>query len=200
MHYWGDEWFKNNGNDLYEAINYIDKELRRYGIFAISKEKYGSRREDILHLWDGGIYSLLFGHRCFIGTYKHYKNEKLRNFIDQIHHFIYYTIDQGIPSKKENETFEEYSKRYEKRIWKGLSHYTNKIGLLKLVHKYQANMYNKTYQIACKKWPMIIDELIVMVDGYKMIKPCKWGNIDGEEIHNKYWRTPDQPKNEENLI
>ena len=113
----------------------------------------------------------------------------MRNFINQIHHFIYYEIDQGIPLKKENESFEEFSKRSEKRTWKGLSHYTNKIGLLKLVHKYQASIYNKAVQLACKKWPLVTEELIVMADGYKMVKPCKWGNVDGEKIHNKYWKT-----------
>ena len=159
-----------------------------------------SYRDEYLRFWDGGIYEILFGYRCFIGTYKHYKNEKVKNFIDQIHHFIYYKIDQGTPSKKENESLEEYWKRYEKRIWKGLSHYTNKIGLVKLVHRYQASIYNKAFQLACKKWPMVTKELIVFIDGYKMIKPCKWGNVDGKKIHMKYWKTFDQVKKEENLI
>ena len=29
MHYWGDEWFKKNGKDLYEAIDWIEKKLRK---------------------------------------------------------------------------------------------------------------------------------------------------------------------------
>jgi hypothetical protein len=33
-----------------------------------------------------------------------------------------------------------------------------------------------------------------------MVKPCKWGNIDGEKIHKKYWKTFDQIENEKNLI
>lgn len=200
MHYWGDDWFENNGKDLYAAIDFVENYLRKHHIGICGKEKYGSYRDEYLRFWDGGVYEILFGYSCFIGTYKHYKNEKLKNFINNIHHFIYYKIDQGTPSKKENETFEEYSIRYEKRLWKGLSYYSNKIGLVKLVHKYQSSIYNKAFQLACKKWPMVTEELIVDIDGYKMVKPCKWGNIDGEKIHNKYWKTFDQIKNEENLI
>lgn len=188
MHYWGDEWFEKNGSDLYNAINFIENRLRKHGIGICGKEKYGTYRDEFLRFWDGGIYEILFGYSCTIGTHKRYKNEKLRNFINQIHQFIYFTIDQGILSKKEDESLEEYSKRYEKRTWKGLSHYTKKIGLVKLVHKYQASIYNKTFQLACKRWPNITEELIVMTDGYKMVKPCKWGNVDGEKIHNKYWK------------
>ncbi|MDO4465568.1 MAG: hypothetical protein Q4C49_00970 [Bacillota bacterium] len=76
-----------------------------------------------------------------------------------------------------------------KRIWLGLIHINNKIGLTKLVNKFQAYQFNKTFQLACKKWPNIIDELISDIDGYEMIKPCKWGDVDGTEIHNKYWTT-----------
>jgi len=35
---------------------------------------------------------------------------------------------------------------------------------------------------------VVIDELICDIDGYEMIKPCKYGNIDGVEIHNRYWK------------
>lgn len=189
MHYWGDEWFKLNGKDLNDAINFIEKNLRKYHIGVCGKEKYGAYEDEYLRFWNGGIYEILFGYRAYIGTWNFNKYLYLQKFINKIHHFIYHKIDQGTPSKKENESFEEYSKRYEKRNWKGLIHYSKKIGLLDLVHKYQAKMYNKVFQTACKKWPNVIDELIVDIEGYKMIKPCKWGNIDGEEIHKKYWKS-----------
>ena len=82
----------------------------------------------------------------------------------------------------------EMEQQYNNRIWKGLCFYNDKIGLTKLVNNYQAKMYNKVFQQACKKWPDIIDELVVDTVGYEMIKPCKWGNVDGELIHSKYWK------------
>lgn len=200
MHYWGDEWFKNNGNELYKAIDFIDEKLRKAGISCISKEKYGTRREDMLRFWDGGLYQILFGTRCYIGTFRNYKNKKIENFVNKIHHWIYFKLDLGLVDNIENETIEDRVIRQDKYWWKGLCKISEIIGIKKLINKYQEKAYNKAYQIACKKWPMVIDELIVMIDGYKMIKPCKWGNIDGEKIHNKYWKTIDQLKNEENLI
>ena len=61
MHYWGDEWFKKHGNSLYAAIEETDKALRKVGIGCLTKEKYGTRREDMLKLWDGGWYTIIYG-------------------------------------------------------------------------------------------------------------------------------------------
>ena len=56
-HYWGDDWFKKNGNDLYSGINYISRILRKYGkIKYDNKEKFGVLRENILQFWDGGLH------------------------------------------------------------------------------------------------------------------------------------------------
>lgn len=165
MHCWGDEWFEKNGDDLYNAIDFIDQRLRKCGIWVYSKEKYGSRRESVLSFWNGGLYLLLFGYRCWIGTHKVYP-QWLSKIVNNIHHFIYYTLD-----------------------YKVLCPLSRKIGLTKLVQKWQASQYNKAYQLACKQWSNVIDELICDVEGYMMIKPCKWGNIDGEEIHKKYWKS-----------
>ena len=193
MHYWGDEWFEKNGNDLYDAINYIEGYLHKHHIGVCGKEKYGTYRDEYLTFWNGGIYQLLFGYRGYIGTWHHYKWEWFRKFVDSIHRFIYCIIDEGITvSQRKGESFEDFGKRYEKRWWKGLTHINAKIGLTGLVHKIQAKYYNYAFQLACKKWPNIIDELIVMVDGYQMIKPCKYGNINGEEIHKKYWVSIDK--------
>jgi hypothetical protein len=189
MHFWGDEWFKKNGDDLCNAIDFIEKYLRKHRIGICGKEKYGCYRDDFLNFWDGGLYTILFGHSCYIGTHNNYKWKWLKEFVNKIHHFIYYKLDLGlVTSYQKGEPYEDYCKRIEKRFWKGFQHYSQKIGLLKLVQDHQAKHYNKAFQLACKKWPNVKDELIVMVDGYKMIKPCKWGDVDGEEIHNKYWK------------
>ena len=188
MHFWGDEWFKKNGDDLYNAIDFIEKYLRKHHIGICGKEKYGCYRDEYLRLWDGGLYTILFGYRCYIGTHNNYKWKWLKEFVDKIHHFIYYTLDCGTPESIEGESFEDYCVRYKNHKWKGLQHYSNQIGLTKLIQDRQAKHYNKAFQLACKKWPNVKDELIVMVDSYKMIKPCKWGDVDGEEIHNKYWK------------
>ena len=88
MHYWGDDWFENNGNDLYAAINFIEDYLRKHHIGICGKEKYGSFRDEYLRFWDGGIYEILFGYSCFIGTYRHYKNEKLKKAAAAIDEYI----------------------------------------------------------------------------------------------------------------
>jgi len=163
MHYWGDEWFKKNGNDLYTAIAFIEKRLRKHGMFVYGKEKWGCYRDDFIHLWDGSIGDIVIGHRLSYYTWY----EKLFHHIDT--HLI--------PYKKTKLGW----------LYAGLSDFNRVIGLVKLVQKWQAYQYNKTFQLACKKWPNITDELISDLDGYAMIKPCKWGDVDGEKIHNKYW-------------
>lgn len=173
MHIWGDEWFEKNGDDLYAAIDFIENNLVKYGIGVCGKEKWGCYRDDFLRFWNGGLYEILFGYRCHIGTWSFSKYPRIQKLIDKFHHWTYFTLDLGT--------------KWCGGKWKGLCHYSEKTGLLKLVHKYQASMYNKTFQLACKKWPNVIDELISDIDGYRMIKPCKWGNIDGQTIHDKYW-------------
>lgn len=48
--------------------------------------------------------------------------------------------------------------------------------------------YNRVFQEACKKWPDVTEELICDIDGWSMIHPCKWGDIDGKKIHDKHWK------------
>lgn len=48
MHYWGDDWFEKNGDDLYKAINYCCDVWRTYGrIGTHGKEKYGTFRDQL---------------------------------------------------------------------------------------------------------------------------------------------------------
>jgi|ERR1035441_1738761 hypothetical protein len=62
-------------------------------------------------------------------------------------------------------------------------------GILKLIHSYQASVYNYGMQKMCKKFPDIVNELVSDLDGYKMVKPGIFGKVDGKEIHEKYWTT-----------
>ena len=64
----------------------------------------------------------------------------------------------------------------------------NKLGIVKLVQCWQKRGINKLFQRVCKEHPYIVDELISDTDCYMYIKPGKYGDIDGEKIHNKYWK------------
>ena len=78
MHYWGDDWFENNGKIYMQQLieNYLRKHLHWY----MWKRKNTERIDEYLS-FGTVVFMKLFGHSCFIGTYKHYKNEKLKNFI-----------------------------------------------------------------------------------------------------------------------
>lgn len=48
FHVWGDEWFKKNGNDLNQAIDYCCHVWTTYGrIGTHGKEKYGTFRDQL---------------------------------------------------------------------------------------------------------------------------------------------------------
>ena len=57
MHFWGDEWFKKYGDDLYEAIKKLEYRMRKWGhVKVYGKEKFGTYRDEYLTFWNGGIY------------------------------------------------------------------------------------------------------------------------------------------------
>jgi len=63
-----------------------------------------------------------------------------------------------------------------------------RLGIVALVRCWQKREINKLFQRICKEHPDIVDELISDTDCYMYIKPGKYGGIDGEKIHNKYWK------------
>lgn len=62
------------------------------------------------------------------------------------------------------------------------------LGLHKLFHVWQRTVYNYAIQKMCRKYPEITDELVCDLDLYFWVKPGIFGSVDGEKIHNKYWK------------
>ncbi len=167
MHYWGDEWFQQYGDQLYEAIELLGRRMRKWAKVGVcKKEKWGAMRTDFLTFWDGGLSQIFFGYGCWWGG----------SWIEKFVHFIDHSL---IPYKK--------TKYGWLRV--GLADFNGLIGLRKLVNKWQVRMINKAFQVTCREYPDIIDELVSDVDCYNCIKPCKWGDVDGEAIHRKYWKS-----------
>lgn len=171
MHRWGDGWFRKYGDEFDEAIRVLEKRIREWAHCGIcGKEKWGCYQDDFLTLWDGGL-------RYIFTPYKGYVigDTKLAKFLHRLDTHI-------IPGKK----------TMLGRLWYGLANLNEKLGLVKLVHKWQAKRINKAFQVTCKEYPHFIDELVSDVCCYEMIKPCKWGDVDGTKIHSKYWKTIDK--------
>lgn len=197
MHFWGDEWFQQHGDHLYEAIHYIEDNLRACGIAVAGKEKYGTYRNEYLRFWDGTIYQLFFRGRLYIGPVKRSKYEWINKLKKAFHQWLYWRVDKGYTWKmllcKDNITsMELIRKRFTGKDgeWKerGVGRFIRKTRLYKNYLERRKDDYNRIFQEACAKWPDVVDELVLDTDGYEMIKPGKWGPIDGEKIHAKYWK------------
>lgn len=160
MHKWGDEWFKMYGDELYIAIRDLEYRIRKWAKAGVyGKEECGYYIDDNLMLWDGGITQIFFGYRLAYTN----KISKIMWYID---HFL-------IPYKKTKYGWLKI----------GLSDFNRKIGLVKLVQWWQKRMINKAFQITCKEHPNIVDELVLSTYSYNynIIKPCRWGDIDGKK-------------------
>lgn len=196
MHFWGDQWFREHGDHLYEAINYIEKNLRKRGISVAGKEKYGTYRDEYLRFWDGTLYHMLFRGRMYIGPYRHSKIKWIARLQDWFHNFLYWRIDQGWTREmmKAKDTERQHKLIRERFIDKNEDWHPRGFQGTILRSKWYPRYlkrkkedYNRVFQEACKKWPDVVDELICDTDGWSMIHPCKWGDIDGQKIHDKYW-------------
>ena len=140
MHYWGDDWFKQYGDELNEAIRKINQGMRKIHVLCLGKEKYGCLRTDFFSLWSG--------------------------------------------------SWNEWKGQYNNYHWydKTISKINHTIGLTWIIRKWQIKKINQLFQKVCKEHPDLIDELISDTDCYMYIKPGRYGDIDGEKIHNKYWK------------
>lgn len=87
-----------------------------------------------------------------------------------------------------NRTFNEKISGYIVKLDFLLGDIIRFLRLYKLIHWYQAQVYNYAIQQACKKYPNIVDELVSDLDGYELVKPGIFGKIDGVKIHKKYWK------------
>lgn len=68
MHYWGDEWFRENGDNFNKAISFCSKNWRRWGRIGYhGKEKYGTFRHHVrFYTAEWGIYELINpGYICY---------------------------------------------------------------------------------------------------------------------------------------
>lgn len=191
MHEYYDDWFALHGDELYDAISELKAGFKKHRLHIYVSEKNGCVRDEVVNLWNGGLFQLLFGYGLNVDTDSEkglLKYKPIRNLWNRFRRFVNFKIDAGTPSQKEGEPFSEYAKRYEKRLWKGLVHINSRIGLTKFVNGRQAAKINRVFQEVCARHKDIVDELICDLNCYPCIKPCKWGDIDGEKIHRKYWR------------
>lgn len=78
---------------------------------------------------------------------------------------------------------------YFKLDWYIIKPLTKYTGLHTLGMWYQEQVYNYAVQKMCKRYPEITDELVRDLDGYELIKPGIFGNVNGTVIHNKYWKS-----------
>lgn len=164
MHQWGDSWFKQNDKAFNEAIHTLEHRIWKWAKVSVwGKEKYGTYRDEYLQLWDGGLSQIFFGYKAF-------RESRMENLMYRFDHRL-------IPIKR--------AKFGWCRV--GFCTLTYMLGIQWLVHRWQKAKINKAFQITCKEYPQFVDELICDVDCYELIKPCKWGNVDGTKIHQKYW-------------
>lgn len=108
--------------------------------------------------------------------YGTYRDEYLRLWDGGLHYFLYKSY-----VRIENDFIYWKIDPIVRKIFK----YT---GIIKLIQWYQAQVYNYAMQKMCKKYPNIIDELVLDLSGYPMVKPCLFGKVDGTAIHKKYWK------------
>lgn len=87
-------------------------------------------------------------------------------------------------------------KQGNKSIWSIIRYHIDKYfmtynwytGITQNVRGWQIRKLNRLFQEVCKQHPDIVDELISDTDCYQYIKRCRYGKIDGDKIHKKYWK------------
>jgi len=64
-----------------------------------------------------------------------------------------------------------------------------KIGCVRVVNWVHRQVVNWAIQRACRRYPEVVDELVADIDCYTWVRPGIFGDVDGERIRNKYWKT-----------
>lgn len=174
IHMWNDGW--EGWNDLYSAIKEMQNYIEKSHALVYEKEKFGSYRFDILVMYDGTLKSWLqptvradFDWRfTSFWLYSHFP--RVENFLSNL---------LEPPVNLFLQWFSKVDRFFAKFVPKKF---------IKWVNSWQYQKLNEGFQKVALKYPRIVNELISDVDMYKKIKP--FGNyiIDGETIHNKYWK------------
>lgn len=157
MHFWGDEWFEKYGDDLYEAIRRLEDRMRKWGRVAVSGKEKFGTYRDEYLTFWNG------------GLYGR-KFSNVPGWVRVINHGL-------IPGRRTKFGRRKY----------GLCDLTRLIGLKRLVHMFQARGVNKAFQVTIKEYPHLLYELTSCIDCYECIRPCRWGDVDGTAIHDRFW-------------
>jgi hypothetical protein len=74
MHIWGDDWFEAHGDELYDAMQFIQEDLYKYSrCRLICKEKYGTIRYEWLLPPYGALFYRNKVHRWWLNSWLYYK-------------------------------------------------------------------------------------------------------------------------------
>lgn len=88
-----------------------------------------------------------------------------------------------------NRYFVEWNYKVYKYLDNGLfRRFTTWSGIAKLYRWYQSTVYNYAIQTACIQWPHIQPEILSDLARPDLIKPGRFGNIDGVKEYRKYWK------------
>lgn len=176
FHTWGDAWFG------WEYMDQAIKEMRKYidksRVLVYDKEKFGTYRFTILCMYDGTLKSWLqptvrIDFDWSFNNYWIYKNyPKIYNWV---RNKIVPIVNKGL--------------HYISRADRFISKYVPK-KFIKKVQNWQLQKLNEGFQKVCLEYPMIVNEMISDIDCPEIIKPYGDYIIDGETIHNKYWKEP----------
>lgn len=174
FHEWGDGW--EHWSDLGKAINEMRRHIRKSRALVYDKEKYGTYRFDTLCLYNGTLKSILQPsvrldfdwNPSMYWLYEH--APMLRKALK----------DTLVPVV--NWMLKLFS-RFDRLVAKAVPD-----KFVSRVVRWQLSVLNEGFQKTCLKYPHIVNELVSDVDIYKEIKPYGDYVVDGEKIHNKYWR------------
>ena len=174
IHFWGDGWA--GWDELRAAINEMQPYIRKSRVLVYDKEKFGTYRFDIEHMYDGTLKSIIqpsynkdFTWSAYnVWAYKHMP--KLYSFfrkyicvsVNKILHYIS-AVDRAL-SKLVPDSF------------------------ISWVRSKQLHMLNKGFQEVLLKHPSIVHEFVSDVDCWEHIKPFGDYIVDGSVIHNMHWK------------
>lgn len=167
FHCWNDGW--EYWNDLYSAINEIDRYFRKARVLAYTKEKYGTYRVSVLGVYDGTLKSILKPNVRYDFDW-HYYGSFMRGFVESVIEPCVNWILKGVSK------VDRFVAKLIPKFFKNF------------VINRQKSKVNEGFQKVCLKYPHIVHELVSDIDCYEWIKPYDDYVLDGEEIFNRHWK------------